>query len=198
MSLKILSKADLAVLTVQGVTAGLNIIDWVYYDTLSVTNATTSLRFFQQAYGQGGTTLETTNMELPGQLPAKSAFIILEFGAEFVPGSVAAVPAYISDQVAALHAGHFQFYIGSRPFYQEKLIALAGGGLHGMSSVFGTANFFYAAARRAQNAKMEYMPKIDGSTSFAVTVDWDVAPAVAATGKLIVKARGKLVRESAA
>ena len=197
--LKIMSKADLAVLAVQGVTQGKNIIDWTYFDDLQVAQAgTTSLRFFQRAFGQPGVTLEQTNMEIPGQLPKDYEFVIQEIVLKPYAGSAKTVVSAVTEQANIIEAGVAQLFIGNRPFYQCRLDVLAGGGLHGFSSTFQTSNVFYAASRRGECGKLEYMPKVDGSTSFALQVDYNVAPTLVANSRLMAKLKGKLVRPSAA
>lgn len=201
--LQIMSKADVAALAVSGVGGAKNIIDWVYYDTQSIANAQTAVSFSFFAEAVGGTvTLGTTNMELAGQIQAGYEFIVQQITAEAETAAANTSPNVVADKLAVLQGSpadaRLTFSIGNRPFYQDKLFAFAGGGLHGFAAVFQTANLVYASARVAQKGTLDYMPKIDGNTSFSVTVAYDTAPSPASTTKLIVKLRGKLIRPNSA
>lgn len=203
MALQIMSRADVAALAVSGVGQAKSIIDWVYYDTQSIANAQTAVSFSFFAEAVGGTvTLGTTNMELAGQIQAGYEFIVQQITAEAETAAAISSPNVVNDKLLVLQGNpmdaRLTFAIGNRPFYQEKLFAFAGGGLHGFAALFQTANFYYASARVAQNGKLEYMPKIDGNTNFQVTVAYDAAPSPASTTKLLIKLRGKIIRPNSA
>lgn len=85
--------------------------------------------FFQNPQGAGGLTLEDTNMESAGQLPAPKLMLVLGIqvcfwsGAAGISVSGAAAAATAASQSADLNAvrdrGHVQFYVGSKAQYDD-------------------------------------------------------------------------------
>lgn len=200
--LKILTKMDLATLRVNGV-GPVNIIDWEYWDTQTIPTAAppTSYVFFKESFG-GNVTLETTNMDIPGQLMKGYQFVIEQISVRAIP-NVAKIgaKAYVTDQVAAFNAGRAQLFIGGgRPFYQCDMWKLAGGNLQGFASAFdATTATAFAQARWFTSGKLAYMPLIDSNTAFYVQVDYDVAPDIATTAlSLRTYLTGKLIRPNSA
>ena len=203
--LNILSRAQLAALSTQLV-GSRNIIDWKYYDTLSIANGNTQLNFnfFQQAPG-GVVGLETCNMDIPGQLPKYYEFVVEQIGIRVLPSAAVTLTDFVNDQIICLHKGILQFFpVGGsqgRPFYQDELIAVAGGGLAGFAAAEGTtgkASLFYAQSRYYETGKLEYMPRIDSNTAFSVKVSYETAPNPSASVKMRVKLIGKLIRPNSA
>jgi len=195
MKVSVLTRKDVRDLSV--IAGGLEVLDWVLYDTLSIaTGAVTQLRFFQQATGQAGITLEKTNMELPGQLPAGYKFVIQKLVATPRIG-LALTGALVKDMVAVTHRGYAQLMIGTRPYLQCPLINLIGGAFQGF---FGTAvggtllEQGYVAPRTIVNGELEYSPAIPANFTFSVQVGYDTAPTVSATTDLCIQAVGKLIR----
>ena len=181
-----------------------NIIDWKLYDKLTVATGGTQLNFtfFKQQTG-GTVTLETTNLDLAGQIPKLHEFVIQQIVVRAIP-AVAQINAYayVLDQVALTHAGHLQLFIGGgRPFFQDTMLGVIGGGLAGMIATADSSvnkSMFYAQARIFESAKLEYMPKIDWNTAFEVKIDYPAAPTLVANTVLEMKLLGKLVRPNSA
>jgi hypothetical protein len=82
------------------------------------------LTFFQNA-NTGAVTLEDTNMQLPGQLPAPQAFLIQAIGVDFLSGLTAAAPVIFGAQAATgqandmfsvLRRGVFTLTVGSKDY----------------------------------------------------------------------------------
>ena len=190
----VLTRKDLRELAVVG--SQLEVIDWKLYDTLTVaTGGTqTSFRYFQQAIGQGGISLETTNMEIPGQLPAGYKFVCQEV--LLVPKqALTLTAASVKDEFAVTHRGRAQFFIGTRPYLQVPLQDLIGGTFHGFAAAFDAAtSIAYASPRAANNAKLEYSPVIPANYSFSMLVEYDTAPVLTASIPLQMQFVGKLIR----
>lgn len=96
------------------------------YDYQTYPNAgATSLTFFQIPNGQSGKTLADTNMEQAGTLPAPKKFLIQAIEIAFFPGSspsvngAAAASEQWNDTYAVFKSGHFQLFIGSKPYLDE-------------------------------------------------------------------------------
>jgi hypothetical protein len=194
--IEVLTKKDIRDLSVIG--GGLEVIDWILYDTLTIANAgvQVSFRFFQQAIGQGGISLEKTNMEIPGQLPA---------GYRFVCQKVIAVPkqgltltiASAKDAVAITQRGRAQLFIGTRPYLQVPLQDLIGGTMNGFAATAvgaTTLEMAYVAPRTVVSGELEYAPVLPANFSFSLLVEYDAAPVVAANLDLQIQMVGKLVR----
>lgn len=79
------------------------------------------LVFFQNAPG-GTVTLEDTNMQLPGQLPAPQSFLIQSIGIDYLPGTAAArfgaesANGGLNDLYAILRRGVLELEIGSKKY----------------------------------------------------------------------------------
>lgn len=198
--LQILSRADLQALQVQAVNQKQSIINWTYYDrqTILASNPTASYSFFKESFN-GAVTLETTNMELSGQLQQQYAFVITEIKFVPIPGGTLGVLANATDQEAVTATGHVQLFIGNRPFYQNKLRTFIGGGLYVGGTGISTVASVLASPKAIDNGgKLSYMPLVDGQTSFYVQLDYDTAPTVAANLLLYAKMDGFLIRPNLA
>jgi len=192
--INVLNRADLRELAVVG--RGLEILDWTLYDSLVIaTGGTqTSFKYFQQAVGPSGVTLQTTNMEIPGQLPA---------GYKFVPQRIVFTPkqaltltaADVKDIVAVSHRGSAQLFIGNRPYLQVDLQDLIGGCLIGFAGAFDAAtSLAYAAPRARLDGTLEYSPVIPANFSFSMVVTYDAAPTLVKNTTLVAKLVGKMIR----
>lgn len=79
------------------------------------------LNFFQSAPG-GTVTLEDTNMQLPGQLPAPQSFLIQAIGIDYLPGTAASrfgaqsANGQLNDLYAILRRGYLELEIGSKVY----------------------------------------------------------------------------------
>jgi hypothetical protein len=190
--LKVLTRAQIAQLSV--VQNALEVLDWVLYDRLPVLNggAATQFTFFQQAVGQSGITKDTTNLEIPGQLPAGHEFVCQKIIFEAQPNQAAGiVAAYAQDAVNLTHYGWGQFNIGSRPYLEAPLKNFIGGNLQGFTGVVTAA---YAQSRTVVNGEMEYAPVIPANYSFNFQANYPLAPVVAADGFIRAQMIGKLIR----
>src|SRR3972149_3492690 len=118
---RVLTRANVRELSV--VQPGLEIIDWWLYDTLAITagGAATMFTFFQQAVGSGGVTLETTNMEIPGQLPSGYQMVAQKIIVEPLPVGALTALATVTDVYNVTHAGRAIFNIGNRPYMQAPI-----------------------------------------------------------------------------
>ncbi len=191
MPIEVLTRQDVRDLSVVG--NGLEILDWVLYDTLrpATGGTVTSFRFFQQAVGNGGISLETTNMEIPGQLPAGYKFVCQKITAK-VREATTLVSADVIDMHALLERGRAELFIGTRPYFQIPMDVLSGGGLHGWDGAAATVA--YAAPRTVINGELAYSPVIPANYSFSVLVNYDAAPTLAKTTDLQIRLVGKLIR----
>lgn len=187
---RVLTRANVRELSV--VQPGLEIIDWWLYDTLNIAagGTATSFSFFQQAVGQAGVTLETTNMEIPGQLPSGYQFVAQKVMMEPIPAGLLTAVATMTDVYNVTHAGRAQFFIGNRPYFQLPIKNLIGGAFQGFAGVA----VGYAQSRTIINGEMEYSPVIPANYSFKVQADFDSAPALTAAVKLRCQIIGKLIR----
>jgi len=196
MAIEVLTRADIKNLSV--VSQGqLEIIDWWLYDTLTVAQGgtATSFRFFQQAIGStiGGSpiTLEQTNMEIPGQLPAGYKFICQKMVFQPIQKTDLKVDS-VKDAFAVSHRGHAQFFIGTRPYMQLPVKELIGGTFNGFAA--GGTEVAYASPRTIVNGEFEYSPAIPANFSFSLVVDYPVAPVLVADIAIRAMMVGKLVR----
>ena len=102
------------------------------YDSAAYAAAgATNIVFFQQPQGQGGKTLEDTNMTLAGQLPTNQLFLVESIEVMFFPTDptvAAAMPAAFGAGAAAVQvndvyifyrSGALVFEIGSKDYLRE-------------------------------------------------------------------------------
>lgn len=199
---QLLSKSDLKQLSV--VQESLEILDWWLYDTRTVATGGTavSFTFFQQSVGQSGITLETTNLDIPGQLPSGHKMVAQKIVCEPLPSVLAAEvlsdASYVLDALAVTHVGNAVFNIGTRPYFQMPIKNLIGGNLQGFAAGAGAeaANQFlnYAQSRTVVNGEMEYSPVIPATYAFNVAFTYPSAPVLVADTKVRVQIIGKLIR----
>lgn len=195
---ELLSRKDLRDLSV--ISSGLEILDWILYDTLNVgtSNTKVSFRFFQNSIS-GSTSIEKTNLEIPGQLPAGYKFVAqkLVFMPRIGGSANDALPlltsAYVKDMIGVSHRGAAQFFIGTRPYLQCPLVDLIGGALTGWSAA-SSQDQSYAAPRTIINGELEYAPVVPANFSFSVLVNYDTAPTPVAAIDLQMQIVGKLIR----
>lgn len=99
------------------------------YDSATYTASTghTQLNFFQLPIGQSGKTLDDTNMQSAGQLPAGQKFLVKAIKISFLPGVTvdtftavnAALPRQGDDVYTFSRAGWLKFFIGSKSYVEE-------------------------------------------------------------------------------
>jgi hypothetical protein len=195
-NVEVMTRKDVRDLSV--IAGGLEVLDWVLYDTLvvPVPTASNSYRFFQQAIGTNGISLESTNMEIPGQLPAGYKFVCQKL--IMVPKQALTLTiADLRDINALVSRGRAQFFIGTRPYLQVPVADLIGGQLQGFAATAAGAASFevaYAAPRTVINGELEYSPVLPANYSFSVLVEYDTAPVVVKATPLQVQMVGKLIR----
>lgn len=193
-NVQIMTRQQVRELSVVG--ASMEILDWVLYDTLTIANGgtQTAFRFFQQSIGQSGLSLESTNLEIPGQLPAGYKFVCQKIVCSPAT-SLTLTAATAKDIVAVSQRGVSQLFIGTRPYTQLKMSNLIGGGLMGFSSAFDAATALtYVTPRTVINGELEYGISIPANYSFSVLVNYDAAPVVSADIKVTMQMVGKLIR----
>lgn len=98
-------------------------IAWNLYDIQTYTTAgAREFSFFQVPQGQSSKTLEDTNMELAGQLPAPQAFLVetVQFqflsGGELIDAATVAGENAANDSWKVLKNGSLEFSIGSKSY----------------------------------------------------------------------------------
>jgi len=189
-NIQIMTRQQVRELSVVG--QSLEVLDWVLYDTQTIaTGGTqTSFRFFQQAIGQGGLSLDSTNMEIPGQLPAGYKFVCQKIVATPKQGLTLTANS-VKDIFAVSHRGNAQLFIGTRPYTQTPMVNLIGGGFMGFAAIQDLA---YATPRTVVNGELEYGISIPPNYSFSVLLNYDLAPTLVADVKLTMQMVGKLIR----
>lgn len=101
------------------------------YDILTYAAAgQTTLTFFQNPIGQGGKTIEDTNMELAGSLPQPKNFLIETIEVYFFPGDLPVTeesdlatallgPDFSNDVYTAYKLGSLDLFIGSKSYVNQ-------------------------------------------------------------------------------
>ena len=172
----------------------------------------TSLIFFQVPNGQGGKTLADTNMTSAGQLPAPKSFLIqaieIKFWSGVVPGTFGAQAAanYVNDVNAVLKSGHFQLFIGSKPYLDEAPIDVfppttrmcVDGALSDMSTTGADMQSmiqYASGCGRTYTMSPLFLPS---NQNFSVTLNWPTAVALPSNvaGRIGVRLLGTLYRDS--
>lgn len=104
--------------------------DSLYHYQTYAAAGQTSLTFFQTPVGQAGNTLEETNMELAGQLPAPKNFLVDSIEIIFYPNDLpvteqnTATTDFVGSDAAndvytALKLGFLDFFIGSKSYLTQ-------------------------------------------------------------------------------
>lgn len=187
---EVLTRKDVRDLSVVG--GGLEILDWVLYDTLTILTGGTQneFKFFQQAVGPQGVTQDTTNMDLPGQLSNGFKFIAQKLVLQ--PILQGYTVANFNDALQVSHRGVATLYIGTRDYFVCPTEDLLGGGFNGFSG--DATGVVYAMPRTVINGELEYSPSIPSTFTFSLVVRYPVAPTLAANQKLRASIVGKLIR----
>lgn len=68
---------------------GEDMFDYTYYDTQTIAATTTSFRMFQTPVGQGGKTLDKTNLKAAGTLPQGEQLIVGKIKAMYYANAIA-------------------------------------------------------------------------------------------------------------
>lgn len=101
------------------------------YDILTYAAAgQTTLTFFQNPIGQGGKTIEDTNMELAGSLPQPKNFLVETIEVYFFPADLPVTesdtatlvlvgPDFANDVYTTYKLGSLDFFIGSKSYVNQ-------------------------------------------------------------------------------
>ncbi len=100
------------------------------YDTqtLALAGGTTELIYFQVPQGQAGKTLDETNMEVAGSLPAPKEFLITSVQVAVYPQKdpgefgIAVTPTNWNDVYGLSQSGHLRLFIGSKEYVVDAPI----------------------------------------------------------------------------
>lgn len=94
------------------------------YQAYPAAGTVNPLQFFQ-SQAIGAITLEDTNMQLAGQLPAPQKFLIQGIGVDFISGNAVAkfgaevANGNLNDYYAVMKRGFLELKIGSKTFFQD-------------------------------------------------------------------------------
>lgn len=145
------------------------------YDSASITTGAGSYTYFSTPVGQGGKTLEDTNMVLAGQLPAQNYFYCTGMSLLLIP-TAALATNQVLDLQAAFAAGVIRVEVLSREMYTAAPLGkiTAPSFLTGAISIHGAA--LDAAASSGflgvTGDKTEFAPfAIAPTQSFGVTIN---------------------------
>ena len=167
----------------------------------------TSLNFFQTPIGQGGKTLEDTNMESAGQLPAPQKFVVEAISVEFFPGnpvnmSVVDTSTLNWDDVYTfMKSGYLDFVVGSKSRLQQTPLGsfppsyrLGGGAaVTGAASVANTIDGVDYASMAGQ--MFSIIPvTLPANQNFKVSLNWAAAVPINVAARVGVKLHGNLYR----
>jgi hypothetical protein len=189
----VLTRAQVRQLSV--VQESFEILDWWYYDTITIAQGGTAsvITFFQQSQGQGGLTKETTNMEIPSQLMSGYKLVAQKITCEPMPATYIGASTSFIDQYNVTHAGFAEFYIGGRNYMEVPIKNLLGGHFFGFSGG-SQAGVTYGQSKTVLNGQMEYSPVIPATFNFGVRFTYPAAPTLTAAVKVRVQIVGKLIR----
>ena len=171
----------------------------------------TSLTFFQVPQGQGGKTLDDTNMELAGSLPSPKRFLLQSIEVYFFPGpfpstlSAPAVSDFVNDTYEVAMSGFLKFFIGSKDYLIEAPIGRFPQKTH-LYGWSGASDSTTAGATQAVNnsyANFAGRPYrinpeilIEPTQNFNVSLNWAAAVGISANARIGVVLDGILYRNS--
>lgn len=182
------------------------------------------LLFFQVPKGQGGKTIEDTNMEAAGSLPNPKIFQVESIEILFFPGVLpvtsaasAAIatppdePNFMNDVYTVQKSGSLKFFIGSKSYLDEaplgrfpsktrlegQAAAALGGGVQGAGD-FVVSNVIDFAAFAGRPYKVEPQIVLEPTQNFSVELNWAASVALPSgvAGRIGVVLDGVLVRDS--
>lgn len=169
------------------------------YDYQSKTAAATAEQiFFQSPAGQGGKTINDTNMLLAGQIPKGQVFQITGVQVELYPDldvDAAAATQFADDVYKFYKTGNLQLTIGSKDYIRHgNLLSFAPvnrfDGFAATTAAGHAISYLSAAGREFTVEKL----LIESSQNFAVTLR-DM-PALTTTARLGVRLQGFLGRNA--
>lgn len=182
------------------------------------------LLFFQVPKGQGGKTINDTNMEAAGQLPNPKMFLVESIEILFFPGvlpttAVAsaaiavppAVPNFANDVYTVAKSGSLKFFIGSKTYLEEAPIGRfppktrlesdpamsLGGGVTGAGD-FVVNNAADYASFAGRPYRIEPNILLEPNQNFVVELNWPAVVALPSTtaARIGVVLDGQLIRNS--
>lgn len=181
-----------------------------FYDFQSYAAAgTTSMIFYQVPNGQASKTYADTNMVLPGQFPAPTAFLCTAIMIAFFPGATssatsttAVAQTNVNDVVAIANGGFMELTIGSKVYLRDAPLGKFAPNftVNGFTALLGSTtapNMITTAFARAAGRYYEITPfLIPQSQNFNVSLYWPTAVSVATTGRIGVILDGFYYRQS--
>lgn len=181
-----------------------------YYDYQTYASAgATSQIFFQTPNGQAGKTYADTNMVLPGQFPAPTAFLCTAVMILFIPGATssatsttAVAQTNVNDVVALANGGYMELTIGSKVYLRDAPLGKFAPNftVNGFSALLGSTtapNLVQTGFARSAGRYYEITPfLIPQSQNFNVTLYWPTAVTTATTGRIGVIMDGFYYRQS--
>ena len=187
------SRADVARAAV--IFGDYNVIDWKWYDSVSIANGNTAttVQFFSNT--QGGTNVATTNMESANTLVSGKSFLLT--GLEVIPSVITQAAGTLQDLITCTHGRASYTLKVNQVIYAQGLIQdLLGGGLFG----FGTPATYnqYACPRTPAKQNIDPAFLIPTQTNFTFQMDYNTAPNPAVAVIMQVKLVGKLLRLASA
>lgn len=199
------------------------------YDSAAYPTAgTNQLTFFQNQVGQGtgvisnaAKTLEDTNMQAGGALPAMQAYIVCSIEVEVQPGvsssgfAAAELPSVFGAQAAAAQVndvykirqtGYLQFNIGSKAYMTEGPLYKfpASNDFEVDAAVCDATTLASASQSRIAYGKSVGSPYILApnnlllvpTQNFSVTLNWTTLETTTAAARIFVRLMGQLLRAS--
>lgn len=181
-----------------------------FYDFQSYgTAGATSFIFFQVPNGQSSKTFADTNMVLPGQFPAPTAFLCTAIMVCFFPGAATSATGTQGvannnwiDVVEVAEAGFLELTIGSKPYLRDAPIGKFAPNftVNGVFNGYGSSTagqIAYTGFARAAGRYYEITPfLIPQSQNFNVTLYFPTAQTVNTTGRIGVILDGFYYRQS--
>lgn len=171
----------------------------------------TSMNFFQVPVGQSSKSLEDTNMESAGQLPAGKFFFVTGIELMIYPNinpaslGAAAVQEQVNDVYNFAKRGWLNFFIGSKSYLIEAPLNKfpSRTGLIVSSSMSDATTAAAALNNRVAYANMGGRPYdlkpgilLTPNQNFSVSINWASVQALSATAKIYCNLNGYLYRQS--
>lgn len=181
-----------------------------FYDYQAYPSAgSTSQIFFQVPNGQGAKTFADTNMVLPGQFPAPTAFLCTAVMVFFDPGAAdsatsttAVAQTNINDVIALANSGFLELTIGSKVYLRDAPLGKFAPNftVNGFTALLGSTTapaLIQTGFARAAGRYYEITPfLIPQSQNFNVSLYWPVAVTTSTTGRIGVILDGFYYRQS--
>lgn len=181
-----------------------------FYDFQSYASAgATSQIFFQVPNGQSGKTYADTNMVLPGQFPAPTAFlctavmVFFDAGAtDSATSTTAVAQTNINDVITIANSGFLELTIGSKVYLRDAPLGKFAPNftVNGFTALLGSTTapaMIQTGFARSAGRYYEITPfLIPQSQNFNVTLYWPTAVTTSTTGRIGVILDGFYYRQS--